>query len=118
MNSQADKQLVEAFTLMWGAYPGPASLVHKSKTIIAVNKACLLGGRKPGMICAKWDSPERHVGCLANRTIKEQMPMHKEIRKNRQIFRVYWLTIQGFPDYYIHFTTEPATIEDCNMESY
>lgn len=104
-------KLVEAFTLMWGTYPGPASLVHKSKMIIAVNQACLLSGRKPGMICATWDSPGKHQGCLANRALKEQVPLHKEVQTTDGIFRVYWLPIPGYPDLYVHFTTEPIAAE-------
>lgn len=107
-----DKKLIEAFTLMWGTYPGAASLVHKSKTIVAVNPACLLGGRKPGMVCAKWDSPGRHKGCLANRTLREMVPLHKEIHSNNGISRVYWLPVPDYPDFYIHFTTEPITVGD------
>ena len=113
MNSsiQADPELTEAFSLMWGTYQGPASLVHKSKTIMAVNRACLEGGRKPGMICAQWDSPDKHRGCLANRALKEQIPLHKEIRRDNGISRVYWLPVPGYPDFYIHFTTERMSLE-------
>ena len=101
-----DPGVTEAFNLMWGSYPGPASLVHKSRTIIAVNEACRAGGRKPGMNCATWESPDRHRGCLANRTLAEQAPLHKEVRRPEGVFRVYWLPVPGFPDLYIHFTTE------------
>lgn len=111
MTPQADPKLIEAFTLMWSAYPGPASLVHKSKTIIAVNRACLMGGRKPGMNCARWDSPDKHRGCLANRALKEQTPLHKEVRRDDGVFRVYWLPVPDYPDFYVHFTTELTTFE-------
>lgn len=111
MNIHVDPKLIEAFAMMWGTYPGPASLVHKSKMIIEVNRACFLGGRKPGMICATWDSPDRHRGCLANRAIKEQLPLHKEVRNATGIFRVYWLPIPDYPDFYVHFTTEVVSPE-------
>ena len=101
----ADPKLVEAFTLMWSTYPCPASLVHKSKTIIAVNEACRLGGREPGMNCAKWDSPFKHKGCLANKTLEEQRAMYKEIRTDKDISRIYWLPVPGYPDFYVHFGT-------------
>ena len=111
MTPQTEPRLIEAFTLMWGSYPGPASLVHKSKTIVAVNRACGLGGRKPGMICSTWESPDRHRGCLANRTLKERIPLHKEVRNEVGVFRVYWLPIPDYPEYYVHFTTETVSCE-------
>lgn len=116
MSEQADPKLVEAFTLMWGTYPGPASLIHKSKKIIAVNRACLLGGRKPGMICSRWESPDNHRGCLANRVLEERIALHKEVRKDGLIYRVYWLPIPGYPDFYIHFTTERIILNPLEQE--
>lgn len=101
-----DPRLLEAFELMWGQYPGPASLVHRSKTIIAANAACQRGGRIPGMRCSTWPSPDNHRGCKANRTLDEQKAFHKEVRKETGVFRVYWLPVPGYPDLYIHFTTE------------
>jgi hypothetical protein len=102
----SDPKLTEAFSLMWGTYPAPASLVHKSRTIIAVNEACRAGGREPGMNCAEWDTPERHRGCLADRALKEQTAQYKEVRGAAGTFRVYWLPVPGHPDFYVHFTTE------------
>ena len=107
-----DPRLTEAFALMWGTYPGPASLVHKTRTIIAVNEACRAGGRRPGMNCAKWNSPDQHRGCLANRTLEEQKPFHKEVCRAGGIFRVYWLPVPGYPDFYVHFTTETIAVTE------
>lgn len=90
-----------------GTMPAPASLVHKSRTIIAVNEACRAGGRNPGMNCAQWNSPEQHRGCLANRMLKEQQPFYKEVRRVDGVCRVYWLPVSDYPDFYLHFTTEP-----------
>lgn len=101
-----DPGLIDAFFLMWGTYPGPASLVHKSRTIVAVNEACRVGGRVPGMNCAAWGTPEKHRGCLANRALAEQTPLFKEVREADGVFRVYWLPLPGYPDFYVHFTTE------------
>jgi hypothetical protein len=111
MRVEADPKLVEAFTLMWGTYPAPASLVHKSRTIIAVNEACRLGGREPGMNCAKWGTPDRHKGCRASRAIREQKAFHRETADAGGVFRVYWLPVPDYPDVYVHFTTEPINPE-------
>jgi hypothetical protein len=114
MSSQvnADPKLMEAFSLMWGTYPAPAFLVHKSRTIIAVNEVCRAGGIEPGMNCAKLDAPDRHKGCLANQALKEQTALHKEIRGTDGIFRVYWLPVYGYQDFYVHFTTEALSCEE------
>lgn len=103
---EVDPKLTEAFDLLWGAYPYPASLVHKSRTIIAVNEPCRLGGREPGMNCAKWDVPETHKGCLANRALREQKPFYKERRTPGGVTLIYWLPIPGYPDFYLHFGTK------------
>ncbi|WP_281289442.1 hypothetical protein [Sporomusa termitida] len=41
-----DSKVMEAFELMWGNYPEPATLVHKSREIIAVNAAGRSFGRR------------------------------------------------------------------------
>ncbi|MDR2605103.1 MAG: hypothetical protein LBC55_07110 [Desulfovibrio sp.] len=113
MNAQvkADPKLTEAFTLMWATYPAPASLVHKSRTIIAVNEACRTGGRQPGMRCAEWGAPDRHQGCRANHALREQKAFHKEVRGAGGVFRVYWLPVPDYPDFYVHFTTETINLD-------
>ncbi|MDL2272610.1 hypothetical protein LJC23_06220 [Desulfovibrio sp. OttesenSCG-928-I05] len=106
-----DPKLLEAFHLMWDAYPGPASLVHASKRILAVNDACREGGRVPGMVCSTWPSPDNHRGCMAQRALAEQVPFFKEVRRPGGVFRVYWLPVAGYPDCYVHFTTQTITLD-------
>lgn len=113
---EVDPKLIEAFTLMWGTYPGSASLVHRSRTIIAVNKQCRLGGRTPDMNCAKWSSPDKHRGCLANRTLNEQTAQFKEMRSAQGVSRVYWLPVPDYPDFYVHFTTQEIQCEQTDDE--
>lgn len=62
------------------------------------------------MICATWDSPAistRDAQSCAQRAD----PLHKEVQTTDGIFRVYWLPIPGYPDLYVHFTTEPIVAE-------
>lgn len=108
---ETDPKLLEAFHLMWGAYPGPASLVHASKTILAANEACQQGGRTPGMLCSTWTSPDNHRGCMARRALAEQKSFFKEVRRPGGVFRVYWLPVPGYPDCYVHFTTQTIAVE-------
>ncbi len=99
-----DPELIKEFLSVWENYPYPAALIHKSKIIIAANKASIRGGRMPGMNCSKWGSLALHRGCLAARTLEEQIPLNRESRNKKEIKRFCWLPLSQFPDYYIHFT--------------
>lgn len=64
------------------------------------------------MICATWNRPEIHRGCLAARTLREQTPLSKLVRIGDVGFKVYWLPIDGYPDFYVHFATESERMAD------
>ena len=85
--------LVAAFTLMWATYPAPASLAHKSRTVIAVNEPCRQSGREPGMNCAKWGPPEQHPGCLAHRALRGHKGLYRGSRSGGGVDRPYRLRI-------------------------
>jgi len=36
---KVDPSIIEAFDLMWGQFPEPVTLVHKHRTVLAVNEA-------------------------------------------------------------------------------
>ena len=97
--------VIAAFHLMWGNFPEPASLVHKSREVMAVNKAHQkLGYLHPGMNCAKQGSPEAHKGCLANKTLKYGQAAYTIMKPaaGKEII-AYWLPVDGYPDFFIHF---------------
>ena len=96
--------LVAAFHLMWDNYPAPCTLVHASREVIAVNPACDGIGRKPGMICSRHGPPENHRGCLADRALAEHaaQSVRKTAHGTERI--TFWLPIDGFADYYVHFS--------------
>jgi hypothetical protein len=48
---------------------------------------------------------------MANRTLAEKKTFFKEVRRAGGIFRVYWLPVPGYPDFYVHFTTETVSAE-------
>lgn len=43
-----DERILEAFHMMWDNFPGPVRLIHKSKTILAVNEAARSKGFEAG----------------------------------------------------------------------
>ena len=95
--------IIRAFQLMWGNFPAPTILAHRSKEIIAVNKACLDMGVTAGLNCAKIDPPERNKHCLANQALDTQQPAYSQSKNiDGQEVIVYWLPIDGAPDYFVH----------------
>ena len=95
--------LVKAFHLMWGNFPEPATLVHKSREVIAVNAACQIIGRVAGMNCAKHGAPEAHRGCLANQALSTQQPAFRKSNSGEKEVIAYWLPVDGYPELFIHF---------------
>ena len=103
---QVDEKLIEAFHLMFDHFPEGVQLAHKSKRIVALNAACKSLGRDVGMICAKHGPAEAHKGCLAHKTIKNHVASWKkgaEPGPGGQDPVVFWLPVDGYPDFYIHF---------------
>ncbi len=97
-----DAKVIEAFKLMWGNFPEPATLVHKSREIIAVNAAGRDFGREEGLNCAKL-GPEPHRGCLANQALATQKPAFSKSKMGEREIISYWLPIEGYPEYFVHF---------------
>ena len=101
-----DSELVKAFHLMWDHFPEPCALHHKSREVVAVNPACKAINREVGSICIKHGKPEAHIGCLANTALSEREA--QVVRKENDAGKeklAFWLPIDGYPDYYIHFAT-------------
>ncbi len=60
-----DSKVKEAFDMMWGSFPFPVRLIHKNKTVLAVNEAAYDKGFRPGVPCFEVGTPEQHKGCKA-----------------------------------------------------
>ena len=94
-------EVIEAFHVMWDNFPEPVSLVHKSREVLAVNKAHFL---EPGMFCSKTGLNGPHVGCLANKALAEQAAvavLNHSPFENKHVIG-YWIPLDGHPDYFIH----------------
>jgi hypothetical protein len=98
-----DSKVIEAFELMWGNFPEPVTLVHKSREVIAVNTVCKRIGREKGINCATIGGPEDHKGCLANQALATQKPAFIKVRYGEREIISYWLPVEGYPDIFIHF---------------
>ena len=106
-----DSKVIESFHLMYDDFPEPAMLIHKSREMLAVNKACKLLGVAPGMFCNKQGKPEVHKGCLADKALKAQCAAWmKYPAPNRpdDSAIAFWLPVNGYPDIYVHFAVGNA----------
>ena len=96
--------VIEAFHLMWDNFPEPASLVHKSREVMAVNKAHgALGYLKPGMNCSKTGAPGAHKGCLANQALASGEAVYAVVKPAAKEIIAYWLPLDGHPEFFVHF---------------
>ena len=50
---QLPQSVIDAFHLMWDGFPEPVQLNHKSRRIMAVNKAAAAMGLAPNLFCNK-----------------------------------------------------------------
>lgn len=101
-------QLIQAFHLMWDHLPAPCSLVNKGKEVIAVNPAAKAFGREVGMICSKHGPPELHKGCLAAKALSSHETQQIYSERDGKKFTVFWMPIDGYDEYYIHFAVAAA----------
>lgn len=98
-----DTKIVEAFQLMWGNFPEPVMLVHKSREILAVNKACSQAGGVVGIKCSSIGTPEQHKRCRANQALASQQATYVKSETNGKVVIGYWIPVEGNPDIYVHF---------------
>ncbi len=98
-----DAKVIEAFNLMWGNFPEPVMLVHKTREILAVNEACRKAGGVAGDKCSEKGSPEQHQGCLANQALATQQAKYLKTKSGAREVIGYWIPLTGYPDIYVHF---------------
>lgn len=98
-----EQGLIQAFQMMWGNYPEPVALIHRSFRVVAGNDTYLkIGGQTGGKCNAV--NPELHRGCKAMEALKEQQTKSRAITINDTEWIAYWVPVRGCEDYYVHFT--------------
>jgi hypothetical protein len=114
-DSKNDPRLVEAFHLMWGNFPDPMMLVHRDRTILAVNDACAALGTAPGTKCFSYNPVPGDVekgackACQANRALKAESAITCEAEFAGKRIRGYWIPLKGSSEVYIHGYTPAGT---------
>lgn len=103
-----DPRLVEAFLLMWGNFPDPMMLVHRDRTILAVNDACARQGTTAGTKCFSYNPDPRAVendackACQANKALKAGTAIACDGNFGEHLIRGYWIPLKGSSEVYIH----------------
>jgi len=97
-----DQKILDAFHSMWGSFPEPVTLVHKSREVLAVNKACA-GIRTVGTKCSTQGGPEAHRGCKANKALASGQATYSKQDVNGKPVIAYWLPVENEPDIFVHF---------------
>jgi len=98
-----ETKVIEAFHLMWGKFPEPVMLVHKSREILAVNEVCASAGGVVGNKCSEKGSPEQHKGCLANQALATQQARYSKNKSGEKEVIGYWIPVTGYPEIFVHF---------------
>jgi hypothetical protein len=108
-----EQRILDAFQTMWGPFPERVMLVHKSRTVLAVNDLARSAGIVPGIRCFSLN-PEVGPGedqckrCQASLALKtgESVCTEDEIGGRKIIG--YWMPLKEVPDVYVHFAIGTA----------
>ena len=103
-----DEKTIEAFHMMWDKFPGLVRLIHKNRTVLAVNETARNTGFEVGVACIKIGSPELHKGCKANVALSTKKAQSQKLGEER--IR-YWVPVKDCDDVYVHFLIDTNSIE-------
>ncbi len=103
------EQTIEAFNMMWDAFPSMVMLLKKDRTIVAANKLARDLGVQPGLKCFQLSAGTAiHEGCLGTPAVEEGVAKRlvSYIEAMKQVLDSYWVPVRGEKDLYIHFATD------------
>ena len=102
---QIERNLSEAFHLMYDGMPEPVQLCHKTYRIVAVNPAGAAFGRSPGQMCSQ-GCPGLKAGLCRQAQMRKAGVTtwrYTEKTENAPRMTTFWIPVAGNPDYYVHF---------------
>ncbi len=101
------QQVIDAFHMMWGPFPEPVMLVHKSRKILAVNDAGRAAGIPVGVTCSSLNPENETDGhcrqCRALEALRSREPRTSPAVTGGRPMKGYWLPLRDAPDIYVHF---------------
>lgn len=103
-----DSKVIEAFHMMWGSFPAPVRLIHKSRKVLAVNEIAQSIGMEAGVHCYSLGDPESHKACKANEALSTSEGQRMDVDSGAKI--KFWSPVRDCPDVFIHFSI-PAALQ-------
>lgn len=102
---EISEEIRSNFHLFWDNFPSAVMLVHKDRTIVAINKAAEAIGYPVGTRCIDMGEKKFHAGCRANAALREQTGVREVAYYEHlgQVIDGYWVPLSGVEDLYVHF---------------
>lgn len=100
-DKMVDSKVIEAFHMMWGSFPAPVRLIHKNRTVLAVNEIAAGRGMTAGVPCFAFGDPESHKACNANGALATNLGQRMNVAPGKIKF---WSPVRDCPDVFVHFT--------------
>lgn len=102
-----EPRILDAFQIMWGPFPEPVMLVHKDRTVMAVNDFARKIGIAAGIKCHSLNpagAPDGHCRqCQANRALSTGETVCSQEQTGGSSVIGYWMPLTEAPDLYVHF---------------
>ncbi|MBC9786272.1 hypothetical protein H1S01_17580 [Heliobacterium chlorum] len=94
-------EVVRAFHIVWGEYPGNVLLVRKDRTVVAVNKMLEKAGGTVGSKCYSKNG-SLCPWCKANEMFKKKVAVREVTKAHGLVFDSFWIPTP-IEELYIHF---------------
>ena len=104
-----DSKVIEAFHMMWGSFPAPVRLIHKSRKVLALNEIAESMGMQVGVPCFEFGNPESHKFCNANGALSSDKGQRMNVASEGKI--KFWSPVRNCPDVFVHFTILADPVE-------
>jgi hypothetical protein len=117
-----EQYILDSFQTMWGPFPEPVMLIHKSREILAVNDFARSLGIPTGAKCFNLN-PEVGPGenhcreCQANLALKKGETVSTLSEMAGLPVIGYWMPLQEVPDVYVHFGVGTAESLKASMKA-
>lgn len=107
-NHQISAEIRKNFHLFCDNFPFPVMLIHKDRTILAVNKTAEEEGYPTGIRCIELGEKEHHKGCLAKQALTEQTARRAVgyAEFSGTVLDSYWIPLAGSENLYLHFAQD------------
>ena len=108
------QNVIDAFHMMWDTFPERARLIHKDRTVLAVNRAAEKIGMTAGSHCYDGSPRRAPRGCLANKALRENAGMYSASPEGTRM--PFWIPVDGVPDVYVHFSIPSPVVPASDTE--